>query len=210
MIASFAIFLLFAILVLTNSTAGLDKYCAEIFTNNRLPFFNWFFVLITILGETKIIVLTSVVLLALPNRKKLGIPLVITVAISAALNFVLKIIIQRTRPVGYFLEDAPLGLNMPTSFSFPSGHSQTSTVFYFVLCFLLCKNYIKKDWLKILLWCVTLLLCVLIPISRVYLGVHFFSDIIAGIMLAICITSGFIYANNFISFERLLHKNKPS
>lgn len=207
-IESLSIFLLMAILVFTGTTTVFDKFCFDIFTSNRLPFFNWLFVLITLLGETKIIVATSLVLLALPNRKKLGIPLTIAVVICAIINFLIKIIFRRARPVGYFLENAPLNYAMPTSYSFPSGHSQTATVFYFVLTFLLCKNYIKKDWLKILLWVITLIVCVLLPISRVYLGVHFFSDIVAGKMLAVCIISCFIYANNFIDFGKLLHKNK--
>ena len=209
-IASLSIFLLISVLVLTNVITNIDKFCFDIFTSNRLSFFNWLFVLITFLGETKIIVLVSIVLVALPNRKKLGIPLVVTIIISAVLNLLIKIIFQRARPVGYFLENAPLGYAMPTGYSFPSGHAQTSTVFYFVLTYLLCKHYVKKDWLKIILWIATLIVCVLIPISRVYLGVHFFSDIVAGIMLAIGIISGFIFANNYIDFNRILHKNKTS
>ena len=209
-IASLLIFFVVAILVLTDTTANLDKFCFDIFTTNRLRFFNWLFVFATILGETKIIVLASIVLLALPNRKKIGISLVITVVISALINLLIKIIFQRARPVGYFLENAPLGYTMPTSYSFPSGHAQTATVFYFVLTYLLCKHYVKKDWLRILLWCVTLAFCVLIPISRVYLGVHFFSDIVCGIMLAIAITSTFIFAHNYIDFKRILHKNKQT
>ena len=209
-IASLAVFLLISVLVITNTTTGIDKFSFDIFTTNRLPFFNWLFVLITILGETKIIVVACLILLALPNRKNLGLPLVITVVISALLNLLIKAIFQRARPVGYFLENAPLGYTMPSSYSFVSSHAQTATVFYFVLTFLICKNYVKKDWIKILLWSVTLAICVLLPISRVYLGVHFFSDIVAGIMIAVSIISGFIYAHNYIDFNRLLHKNKPS
>lgn len=210
MIASLAIFLLLAILVATNNTILIDKFCFDIFTANRLSFFNWFFVIITFLGETKIIILLCLILLILPNRNKLGVPLIITVICSTLINLLIKLIFQRARPIGYFLADAPLGFAMPTSYSFASGHAQTATVFYFVLTYLLIKNYINKDWLKLLLWGLTISICVLLPVSRVYLGVHFFSDIIAGLMLAVFIISAFVYADSFINFKRFLHKNKPN
>ena len=207
---SLAILLIFVALILTDSITALDKYCFNVLTANRTNFFNWFFVLITFLGETKVIVLACLILLCLPNRKKVGIPVILAVIASATINFLLKIIFQRQRPEGYFLTDAPLGYPFPSSFSFPSGHSQTGTVFYFALNYFLCKNYYKKPWIEILSWSATVVICLLICISRIYLGVHFFSDVVCGLMIAIAIISVLVLISTSKSKKIILNKNKQT
>jgi undecaprenyl-diphosphatase len=95
------------------------------------------------------------------------------VAISSLLlMFSLKYLFRRTRPLAPLLEQAK-------GYSFPSGHALMSFTFYGLLIYLTWLN-IKNTWLK---WfCITalVLLIFIIGLSRVYLRVHYASDVVAG------------------------------
>jgi len=183
---SILLFLTFSILILTNNNTilNLDNNIAKFFASKHTDFFDWLFVLLSILGGTKVIILICLILLLLPNRKKLGIPLTIIVSISAIINLILKLIVARERPDGLFASNLPLGYAFPDGYSFPSGHAQTTTVFYLTLTFLLCKNYIKNKALKTTLWCLCFVLIAGTSFARIYLCVHFTTDVICGLLLA--------------------------
>jgi membrane-associated phospholipid phosphatase len=118
------------------------------------------------------------------NWKKL-ILLFSAVAGGALLNLVLKNIFQRTRPA------IPGAYMVDTGFSFPSGHSMISLVFYGMIAYLALSYITSKKW-KAFIVAGALAICALIGFSRLYLGVHFLTDVLAGwaaggLWLAICI-----------------------
>ena len=89
-----------------------------------------------------------------------------------ALNFALKEIVQRPRPEGF-------RLIAETGYSFPSGHSMVAVAFYGFLIWLIIRY--EEDRLQRWIWSLALFFVVImIGISRVYLGVHYFSDVVAG------------------------------
>ena len=96
---------------------------------------------------------------------------------SDKLNQILKYIVQRNRPEGYRLIDE-------SGYSFPSGHSMVSTAFYGFLIYLVIKK-VKNKYLKNFLVILLSILIILIGFSRVYLGVHYASDVIAGFFISI-------------------------
>src|SRR5699024_8444544 len=85
-----------------------------------------------------------------------------------------------------------------TGFSFPSGHSTGSVAFYGFILYLLWRSNIKQ-WLKWLLIFISGLLAVMIPFSRVILGVHYFTDILAGMALALAWLTLCILVLEFLS-----------
>jgi membrane-associated phospholipid phosphatase len=103
------------------------------------------------------------------------------------LNFILKNLYDRPRPV--FLE--PLAI--ATHASFPSGHAMKALIVYGMLAYFLMLN-ITNPRLRIVIVFIVALLSVLVGISRLYLGVHYFSDVVGGfavggIWLTACIVA---------------------
>jgi undecaprenyl-diphosphatase len=103
---------------------------------------------------------------------------VITLAGAGLLNWLLKISFGRVRPEPFF--DYPL----PGSPSFPSGHALFAASVFGGLAALLAPR-LKHRPLKIAIWISAALLILLVGLSRVYLGVHYPSDVLAGYAVAI-------------------------
>ena len=96
---------------------------------------------------------------------------------SVLMLFILKFIFQRARPVN------PLFLKA-AGFSFPSGHALMSVTFYGLILYILISQQ-KNNWLKLLYVLIFSGLIVIIGLSRIYLRVHYASDVIAGFSLGI-------------------------
>src|ERR1051325_9242719 len=95
---------------------------------------------------------------------------------SLVLDLTLKYIYHRTRPTAYF------GI-APHSYSFPSGHALCSFCFYLVLAGLLSAR-IRSLALRIMIWTLAIVMVIIIGLSRIYLGVHYPSDVLAGYLAA--------------------------
>ncbi len=116
--------------------------------------------------------LVLITLLLTLKKKKLALQAAIVALSSLGLMNLLKILIHRARPRG------PLVLGV-TNFSFPSGHSFMSMAFYGLLIGLAIK-FMKSPGLKILVIIILSLLIFLIGFSRVYLRMHYPTDVLGG------------------------------
>jgi len=101
----------------------------------------------------------------------------LNLVIITALNLIIKNIISRPRPTGFRIIDE-------TGYSFPSGHSMVSMAFYGFIIFLIYR-FVKSKPLKVTLIIVLSLLIFLIGISRIYLGVHYASDVVEGFCISV-------------------------
>lgn len=119
----------------------------------------------------------AVILLAVIKNKKIGISIILNLVVATILNFLLKNILQRPRPMEYRIIDE-------SGYSFPSGHSMVSMAFYGFLMYLIYK-YVKNKYIKWTLITILGILTISIGISRIYLGVHYTSDVFAGFLMAI-------------------------
>lgn len=127
-------------------------------------------------GAIFIIVLTALLVIAIKN-KKIGLSIFTNLVIITVLNQSLKRILQRPRPTEY-------RIIQETGYSFPSGHSMISMAFYGYLIYLIYR-YIKNKYIKWSLIVLLSILICLIGISRIYLGVHYTSDVLGGFLLSI-------------------------
>lgn len=111
------------------------------------------------------------------RNKKIGICITINLFVITLLNQILKYIIQRPRPEGY-------RLIAENGYSFPSGHSMVSMAFYGLIIYLIW-HLVKNKKIKYISCGILGLLIPLIGFSRVYLGVHYASDVIGGFLISI-------------------------
>jgi undecaprenyl-diphosphatase len=136
---------------------------------------------VTILGSTLFLSVVFICIFIIFIRiswKRAAVLLTVTMFGAVILNFVLKVSFARTRPIPFF--NTPL----PDSYSFPSGHALYAACFYGVLTWLIAARIGDRS-LKILIWMLTVIIALLIGLSRIYLGVHFPTDVIAGYTAAI-------------------------
>jgi len=120
---------------------------------------------------------------------------------AGLLNITLKLAFKRPRPVPFF------NLSPPETYSFPSGHSLTSAVFFGALAAILTAR-IKSRRVKAAIWIACTAMFLLIGLSRIYLGVHYTTDVIAGFAAALI----WILVVRFVEMElaRRRRRNKPS
>ena len=133
--------------------------------------------IITKLGGANVLITLSIIFLIVIKNKKISFSIVANLGIITILNILLKNIVQRPRPTEYRMISE-------TGYSFPSGHSMVSMAFYGFLIYLIYKN-IKNTKLKWSLIIILSFLIVAIGTSRIYLGVHYTSDVLAGFMISI-------------------------
>lgn len=118
----------------------------------------------------------GICLLLYPKTRKYGCLVLISLALDFLfLNLGLKNIVQRVRPYDRYADLIPL-VAKPRDFSFPSGHAGCSFAAACVLCMALPKG--KKKWGYLLL-----LLAAVIAFSRLYVGVHYPTDVLAGMVI---------------------------
>lgn len=122
--------------------------------------------------------------------------------LALALNQVLKAIVQRPRPDGFRLAEA-------SGFSFPSGHSMVAMAFFGLLIWFVWR-YEKDNIRRVLLVIALCAIIAMIGISRVYLGVHYASDVLAGFCLSLIWLVFFtkVIAPLFVGNEGLRPANK--
>lgn len=146
----------------------------------------------TFIGEGYIPVFIILLLLLFKKDKKYTYILSIGYIFSAVFTYLLKLIIARARPVFSIID-------IPASYSFPSGHTLTSIVFFVLLAYLLSIDKSKKY--RIVVISISVLVALMISFSRIYLGVHFVSDVIGGVILSIPCVLIFIKIMNIIYKE---------
>lgn len=149
---------------------------------------------ITNFGGAIILIILAPMLFIFIKNKKIGISVILNLVIITVLNQLLKRIVQRPRPTEFRIVEE-------SGYSFPSGHSMVSMAFYGYLIYLIYKH-VKNKYLK---WISVILLSILIcsiGISRIYLGVHYTSDVLGGFFISISYLIIYISAVNKFFIER--------
>ena len=175
------------------TTAGtivtLDLQVSAWFHTRARPLLTAFFLLLTDLHNTVGALVLSLLFTLFLVKKRVWdwvLCMALAVPLGMLLNVLLKNIFQRARPT---FEHPLLSL---TTYSFPSGHTAAATLLYGVVgAYLVCTC---RGWQRLLAVAVTVGMVALVGLSRIYLGVHYFSDVVAAIAsstgwLAIVLTS---------------------
>lgn len=153
---------------------------------------------ITMLGDSGIIwILISLVLLMSNRYRKVGFMVLGALALGSILGeVIIKNIVQRDRPF-IVMEGIDMLIKAPTSYSFPSGHTTSS----FAAAGVLSINFKNKS-------IYIFALASLIAFSRIYLGVHFPTDIIVGIILGLSCAYTSVFIGRKIYYKKVLKDSK--
>ncbi|WP_042341735.1 phosphatase PAP2 family protein [Bacillus timonensis] len=131
---------------------------------------------LSFIGSAPVIIINSLILLfflykVLDHRRELILFIGVMVG-SPILNFILKELFKRARPDFYRLVEI-------SGYSFPSGHAVNAVTFYGILTFLLWRH-IPVRWERMVLFVLSGMMILGIGLSRIYLGVHYPTDIVGG------------------------------
>lgn len=136
-----------------------------------------------------LIVLCVAVLIHLVRGFRYGLLFALSLVSGAILSYILKLVFNVSRPMDNVIS--------VMGYSFPSYHATTATIFFGMLMYIF-HGKLKTGWNIVFnLFCVAMIL--LVSFSRVYLGAHWLSDVIGGILLGLTVIFVFV---KFISFKR--------
>lgn len=203
LIGSVLALLLFAWLaaeVTRGNTAALDTRVRVGLHSLASPVLTAFFRLVTQLGSVAVqLIGTPLIVLAFWRLgwKHRAILYVVAMSGGGLLLYMLKHLFHRARPEAYF------GYPLPANYSFPSGHALLSFCFYGVLAAFLAEHQ-RHRARQIAVWTVAAILILLIGISRIYLSVHYFTDVLAGYIAAFIWTTGITWGYHRLSREQRL------
>ena len=196
-------FLAIMILVLCDYNFKIDKFNVVV-ANNRNGFLTSYLKIFTHLGSFYALAVLAVVGVVLiwfvMKNKRLSAFYAGTFAIVCIANFLIKQIVRRVRP-------EHLMIIKETGFSFPSGHAMMTMCFFALAIHFVCRT-IKNKPLKITLISLFSAVVLAIGFSRIYLGVHYLSDIIAGFLISYAIVVVCLIVYNTKMFKFLKDKEK--
>jgi len=182
-IVSGVLVVLFAILtalMLTGQLAGLEGSVYAFLAAMISPPLTSVAILITDLGAPTALIVIVVALIIIPyTRHRMAIPVVGSAVLAVILTNVLKVLIARDRP-------DILRLVTESGYGFPSGHAFSNAAFY-VIVILIVFRLTKSGAIRSVVLVVGALLTFFIGTSRIYLGVHYAGDVLAGWTLGVAV-----------------------
>ena len=155
----------------------LDKQIFQMFNSYRSPLLSQVMSDITALGSVSVLIILFVIMLSalkfFKDYRGLLYQSIIGLGV-AVIPFTLKMLFQRERPLD--LEH----LTHATTYSFPSGHAFSATAIYIALAYYIAQ-YTKPIHQKVFFYLLGFVLIFLVSVSRIYLGVHYATDVLAGV-----------------------------
>ncbi|MEQ8463244.1 phosphatase PAP2 family protein [Coleofasciculus sp. E2-BRE-01] len=174
-VAGLWVFLEIADEVLEDQTQAIDKTLMLLVERLHSPLLDWVMRGASIIGGTVVVTLICLILGAIfwaRQQRVYFTALAITAIGGTGLNLLIKQLFDRQRPQLWEMTRSE-----PNTSSFPSGHAMLSLVIYGFIAYLLARHFRRWRW-----WIVSLLIALiaLIGFSRLYLGIHWPTDIVAG------------------------------
>ena len=196
------IFLAIYIYFYRNEPPLIDSAIRDFFYNIRgekYGFMFWFNRLITEFGNFFIVVLVLLVLVITTRLDYRAILAIIGVMLALILNLGLKEFYDRVRPI----EENRWMVENTTSF--PSAHSTIAGFLYSYIIYMIWHTDLKK-YVKNILYGVNVLIIFLVMSSRLVLGVHYFTDVIAGLISGIMVSALMMYLSKYMVENDILQK----
>ena len=186
---SLILFIFLTYNIFNNKIAFIDSYIEGIILSIRNDKLTDIMTIITNISSAYALIVITILLLILIKNKKIPILIAFNLIFSFLTSQLIKIILRRDRPVNISLVNA-------MGFSYPSGHSMVSMAYFGFIAYLVYK-YIDNTIVKVILIITLFVSIFAIGLSRIYLGVHYFSDVLGGFLLSISYLMLFININKF-------------
>lgn len=189
-------FLIIGLYVIKIDGNVIDNTVYNFIISFKSKYTTLFFKGVTFLSSVLFMVVVSILLLLVKKIKYRKLML-INIILDVILNTCLKYIFRRERP-------RDIMMVIENGFSFPSGHTMLATIFYGFIIYLIYKSDKSRKFKYVSIILLSLLI-LLIGISRIYLGVHYTTDVLGGYLISISYLMVFIY---YIEKKNLLEKMK--
>lgn len=172
-----AAFAALSIAVTAGWTVPLDQAMVAVVAGHRTDVLNNLAINVTSLGSAPVVVfiVLLVTLYTLASGRQQVVLALFWTPLSFFLDNVLKLVFQHPRPTQAIIA-------VPDSYSFPSGHAVAASALYITLALIAAHGERRQRPRRILIWS-GVAVAVFVAWSRVYLGVHYFSDVIGGLLL---------------------------
>lgn len=202
MVIGIVLFILLTNKMSKNETQGLDDLIISAIIKYRSNSLTILMKTVTTIGDIfgyLFLVSTMALFFYIRKRWRTSIEVALVLVLASGLNVFLKFIISRPRPIINRIVNADF-------YSFPSGHAMSAIVFYGFIAYLSIV-LIKKRLIKSLIIALCASMVAIIGISRIYLGVHFPSDILAGYLAGISWLMFCIIILNVVTLKKLHRLN---
>ena len=201
-VISFCILIFFVIyiLIMTNNIYWLDNSIYNFIKSFSSLKMTYIMTLITEFGGVigiAGIMITVLICLVIYKKEKFALGMILNLGFGAVLCFIIKYIVKRPRPP--FSEMIVL----QEGYSFPSAHTVNNVIFYGFAIYLIYKN-VKNKIVRNISCIILTIIPILIGISRIYLRVHYPSDVLAGFAIGILFV--IIFVN--IIYPEIIKNNK--
>lgn len=191
------LFIINSILVIDNKYVGIDESIHNFIIRFSSEMTTKFMKIFTFLGSTPFIIglcILVFVILLYKKQKEYAYKCAGILIISTLINNIVKVIVRRPRPEYITVVE--------NTFSYPSGHTMASVTLYGFLIYFILKSKISKTY-KIIFSVILGIIPLLVGISRIYLGAHFFSDVFGGALL-----SSMLLSSIDIIYDKTINRKK--
>lgn len=191
-IISLLVFIFILIEVIYNGfLVRLDPIISSFIFSIKNDFLTNLSIAVSFIFDIKSVIIISLILSAylwVKLSKKDSMLFIFAMVLNGGILYMLKELIQRARPLNSLVAES--------SFAFPSAHASTAIVFFGLLIYLISKKKESKN-LKLNVILISIFMILLICFARLYLNVHWLSDVFGGIAIGIFILTGCILLKEF-------------